>query len=128
MSECTWQCSADKARPCRLHIPYHTCARIGNTRAAVNLNVVGLSQIETVAETSLLYVLALVSRSREAIVNPQERANLHLLVRLAYLCHAIGLKLNNLTRGDIINCFVIKIRERSRLTRSGISSLLLTYY
>ena len=54
-------------------IPHrHTCARVGDTAAAVHLHSVGLSHVETILEAHFLHVSALVGRCRETIVHPEE--------------------------------------------------------
>ena len=113
----------------------HTRTWIRNTAAAVYLHIiglgepwrfiVGLGEIKAVGKTRLLYILALVGRCRESVVNPEERANLHLLVSRTNLLHAISFNLHDFAWSYLICCFIIEIRERGGFAGSRIGTFLL---
>ena len=68
----------------------HTNARIGNATYRIHLCIILFAHYATCFKTNFLHILAFVWRSGESVINPQERTNLHLLVRLPQLFHSIG--------------------------------------
>ena len=62
-----------------------------------------------------------------AIVDPQERAYLHLLVGLAKLGKAIGRNLHDLAGTYVVTCLITQVGETARLRRDGISFRALAY-
>ena len=89
----------------------HTCTRIRNTAAAIYLYIICLGKIEAIGKASFLYILALVGRSWESIIYPEERTNLHLLVGRTDLLHTLSSNLHDFARTYLVCCLEVKVRE-----------------
>ena len=106
----------------------HANAAVGDAAGAVHVAVVRASHLHAAVEAHFLHVDSFIARCGEAVVDPEERAYLHLLVGLAQLLHAVGCDAHNLARTDVAVDLVVEIRKTCRLARSGVCSVFLAYY
>ena len=105
----------------------HPYARIGDTANTIHFTLVLLPHLVATLETDLLDIPAFVTRNRETVIHPKERADLHLFVRLAHLLDAVGTQAKDFARPDKSVYFIIQVRQTARFAGSGIGSVFFTY-
>ena len=104
----------------------HTDTRVGHTTDAVDFSIVLLTHHLTILLTHHLNVDAIIVRSGETIIYPQERTDLLALERFLQHLHLIGLQIDDLTRTKVTHTMEIEIRETSGLATHSIRTLLLS--
>ena len=108
-------------------IPHrHTDTRVRNTTSAIHFIRILLSHLITTQEAYFFYISVFITRNRETIINPQERADLHLVIRFSHLFHTIGTETDYFTGTYIMFDFIPQVRETICFTGCRISTIFLT--
>ena len=103
----------------------HSNSRIGNAANAVHRCVVLAAHHFAHLVAHVLHVAALVGRSGETVVHPQEGTNLHLLFGLAHLLDAIVAQTDDFAGTHEMLNAVVQIDKGGRLGSGGVCAVLL---
>ena len=106
----------------------HAHARVGDTAHAVGVHCFGLAHLLTAGKAHLLNVYALVARSREAVIHPQERAYLHFVVGFAQLLHPVCMQAHYLAGTEVTVNLISEIGKRRSLACHCIRAVFPAYH
>ena len=101
----------------------HSDTAVRDAAGAVDLGLVLPAHDPAGLVAHLLDILSFVDACRETVVNPEERADLHLGIRLADDLVAVCLDPDDLSRSDELVDFVAQIGECSGLAGNGVGTV-----